>query len=76
MKRIKNKKCDCSNSYWEVIIYDYDEDFDFNSTIHYHCDYCGIDWFVTDFYTGKILYRHKTNLNSNLYVPFARAGND
>jgi hypothetical protein len=63
-KRIKYKKCKCPKDYWEVIIYDHDEDYDDKSTIHYHCDFCGTDWYVMDFYTKKILYRHGKYSNS------------
>jgi hypothetical protein len=57
----KYKKCDCPIEYWEVIIYDYDEDFNYKSTMHFHCDKCGIDWCIVDFYTEKVLYKHKKN---------------
>lgn len=51
----KYKKCKCPELYWEVIIYDHDEDFDDRSTIHHHCDLCGIDFVVEDFYTREII---------------------
>ncbi len=50
------KRCDCPMESWEVIIVDKDEQFEDMSTIYYHCDECGEDYTILDYYTGRILY--------------------
>lgn len=50
------KICHCDIESWEDIVVDHDEHFGDRSTIYYHCDACGEDYAVEDFYTGKILY--------------------
>ena len=55
-ERYKHKHCKCPKGYWEIIIVDHDENFDDNSTIYYHCDLCGVDWLITDFYDESIIY--------------------
>lgn len=52
----KYKKCTCPKEYWEVIVYDRDEDFNDIATIHHHCDLCGNDFIIEDFETKEILY--------------------
>jgi len=56
MMKIGFKCCDCPIESWEVIIVDRDEQFEGRSTIYYHCDECGEDYAVLDYYTGGILY--------------------
>jgi len=50
------KPCNCPLESWEVIVVDRDEQFEERSTIYYHCDECGGDYAIVDFYTGEILY--------------------
>lgn len=52
----KYKKCSCPKDGWEVIIVDHDEYFNDRSTIYHHCDDCGEDFIIEDFYTGEILF--------------------
>lgn len=54
--RYKHKHCCCPIHYWEIIVVDFDENFSDNSTIYYHCDYCGVDWLITDFDDESIVY--------------------
>jgi len=61
LKDNKFKKCNCSEEYWEVIIVDRDENFNNKTTIYYHCDKCGYDWYVIDFFTKKVLYKNQKN---------------
>jgi hypothetical protein len=56
---IAYKKCNCPLDYWEVIVVDYEEAFDGKSVIFHHCDNCGEDFAVTDFFTGEILFKYK-----------------
>ena len=51
--------CKCPKKYWEVIIYDKDEDFDDINTIRYHCDLCGNDFVIENYLTKEILYVEK-----------------
>jgi len=50
------KCCNCPIESWEVIVVDRDEQFEGRSTIYYHCDGCGEDYAILDFYTDEILY--------------------
>lgn len=50
------KLCKCPLESWELIVVDRDEQFEDRSTIYYHCDECGEDYAILDFYTGEILY--------------------
>jgi len=50
------KVCKCPIDYWEDIVVSGDENFEYRSTIYYHCDYCGEDFAVLGFETGEILY--------------------
>ncbi len=50
---IKNKKCKCDEDYWEEIIVQNDESYQFKNVIYFHCDYCGEDFRVEDFETGE-----------------------
>ncbi|MGP1515815.1 MAG: hypothetical protein ACTTJH_07665 [Bacteroidales bacterium] len=53
---IPHKKCNCPDDYWEVIIVQKDDRYDNNDVIYYHCDMCGDDFRVEDFYTGQEVY--------------------
>ncbi len=50
------KVCSCPLDFWEIIIVDNDEHFDGKSTIYYHCDRCGEDFAIVDYYAHKPLY--------------------
>ena len=50
------KRCNCPIESWEVIVVDKDEQFEDRSTIYHHCDECGEDYAILDYYTGEILY--------------------
>ncbi len=58
MMEKKFKICDCSSETWEVIIVDSDEQFEGRSTIYYHCDECGEDFAILDYFTRKVFYLH------------------
>lgn len=49
-----HKKCNCPLEFWELIVVDNEEAFDGKSVIFHHCDHCGEDSAVTDFFTGEI----------------------
>ena len=51
-----HKKCECSIDDWEIIVVDHEEAFDDKSVIFHHCNCCGEDFAVTDFFSGDILY--------------------
>jgi len=53
-----HKHCNCPKNYWEIIIVDFDENFENKSTIYHHCDLCGIDWLITNYFDDSIIY-HK-----------------
>lgn len=59
MNGLQYKKCDCDVESWEDISVDKDENYDFKHTIYYHCDSCGVDFRIEDFYTGEVLYEEK-----------------
>ncbi|MBS1642054.1 MAG: hypothetical protein JST94_10675 [Bacteroidetes bacterium] len=50
------KKCSCSREAWEMIVVDYDENYNYKRTTYFHCDDCGEDFAVLDFETEEILY--------------------
>jgi len=49
------KKCKCDEEYWEEIIVNNDDHYNYKMTIYYHCNCCGEDFAVLDFETGEIL---------------------
>lgn len=55
--KFEYKMCNCPREYWEIIIVDSDENYEGRTTTYYHCDYCGEDFTVKDFNTGKILFQ-------------------
>jgi hypothetical protein len=52
-ERYKYKICKCPKKYWEIIIYDRDEEFGEISTIRYHCDLCGRDYVIEKYNTNE-----------------------
>ena len=52
----ENKKCKCPEEYWEIIVVDRDEYFDYKTTVYYHCDYCGEDFLIKNFETDEIIF--------------------
>ena len=56
MMEVEFKYCDCPIESWEVIIVDNDDQFGGRGTIYYHCDECGEDYAILDYYSGEILY--------------------
>lgn len=50
---IKYKKCKCDEDYWEEIVVQNDENFEYRTVIYFHCDYCGEDFRVEDFENGN-----------------------
>ena len=52
----KYKFCNCDLEGWEVIVSQKEPDYDYRDVIYYHCDTCGKDFAVVDFYTNEILY--------------------
>jgi hypothetical protein len=52
----KYKFCDCPKEDWEVIVVDYDENFNEESTIYHHCVNCDDDFIIENYYTGKFYY--------------------
>ncbi len=57
MTDITYKNCDCPIDYWEVIVVDNEEAFNGKSVIFHHCDNCGEDFAVTDYFSNEILLR-------------------
>ena len=52
---IRHKKCKCDEQYWEEIVVKGDDYFPNKTVIYFHCDFCGEDFRIEDFETGKRL---------------------
>jgi hypothetical protein len=55
------KKCDCPLDYWEVIVVEHEKLFGDRSVIFHHCDKCQLDFAITDFFSGRILFELELN---------------
>ncbi len=62
---LRFKMCNCPQEYWEEIVVDHDENFNDRSVIYFHCDFCGEDFAIIDFYTGEILYPKQNEENKS-----------
>lgn len=60
-RKIKYKKCSCPNDYWEEIVVQNDDHYGYRDVIYYHCDCCGEDFRVEDFYTEEELFWENFN---------------
>lgn len=50
---IKYKECKCDEDSWEEIVVQNDDHYQNRHVIYYHCDECGEDFRVEDFFTGE-----------------------
>jgi hypothetical protein len=50
------KKCNCDNEAWEEIVVKDDDNYDNRTVIYFHCDECGNDFAVLDYFSDEILY--------------------
>jgi len=50
---IKYKECECDDDYWEEIVVQKDENYQFKTVIYFHCDSCGEDFRVENFDNGE-----------------------
>ncbi len=64
---ITHKKCNCEEDYWEEIVVNKDEHYQGKTVIYFHCSYCGIDFRVEDFETGKKL-QYESNSSSGFAI--------
>lgn len=55
-ERYKYKHCKSPKDCCENIIVNHDDNFDYNSTLYYHCACCFTDWLITDFYDKSTIY--------------------
>jgi len=53
------KKCNCDIEAWEEIVVKDDENYNNRTVIYFHCDDCGNDFAVLDFFSNAILYIDK-----------------
>lgn len=53
---IKYKECKCDDEYWEEIVVQKDNHYENKNVIYFHCCYCGVDFRIEDFETGKELH--------------------
>lgn len=58
---IKHKKCNCEVEYWEEIVVQKDENYDYKNVIYYYCQDCDTDFRVEDFETGEEVFYNDYN---------------
>ncbi|OGU13792.1 MAG: hypothetical protein A2X61_14210 [Ignavibacteria bacterium GWB2_35_12] len=58
-EELKYKKCSCDVKYWEIIVVQQDDHYDYRNVIYHYCQECDVDFVVEDFESGEILYYDK-----------------